>query len=376
MDPIRKCISLGGPHVYGQPWDPNSNYGHWWNRNYALESGAKWVKMWVSPRELLTDTKTPDTWNPPNTMSGLWNAIDSTQDVRNIGYPAINNLTDEIRQANGDGIGVILTVTIDYPGWMNGTTPGTWDPQSSKPWYKRWPDVSSPDTYWGWFISFLLARYWDSGSGHPTIQALEVLNEPNGLTEGGWPQSQAACTAANALMTAEAWAYYYHSYTGRYLILLGPGTADTSLTNAASTSYYQFTSDVVSTINSANYNFRIPTYWSHHNYEDVKDWTGSRAWATRDLLYQRNWRGWSKNIWLTEGGFSLVGSQAEQRDKVVHNYNLMRGMADAYMWTQHMVLADSFNSGVREAFNWNTQQPGPERLLFGPFRDLPSTSTW
>src|SRR5688500_10302860 len=51
MDPMRKCISLGGPGPLRKDDDPD-DYRLWGNRELIRESGTSWVKLWVSWQDL------------------------------------------------------------------------------------------------------------------------------------------------------------------------------------------------------------------------------------------------------------------------------------------------------------------------------------
>jgi hypothetical protein len=134
----------------------------------------------------------------------------------------------------------------------------------------------------------------------------------------------------------------------------------------------------------ASFRPRVPVYWSHHNYNDVKNEdpaATSRARQTVDLLYAKNWKGGGdRDVWLTEGGYDLGGDWADpaarqaQAAKIQWSFGQMRTIPEIYMWTQHAIndtFADNFRSGLRDSFDYLVPGPGPPRPSWSAWLALP-----
>lgn len=381
VEPLRKCISLGGYAPLTVPDGHPNDYRLHGNREYIRdESGTRWVKLWVSwahLQEELRPASREESWRHLNAAPG--------------GQAALRRLDRQLRAVNDDagragGMGVILTLYHEYPTWASG--PSADDPaRAGKPLNARTPSEVGLDSPWAWFVEHLIARYQRAPappdgplpgmqSGNPDgafVDALEVCNEPNFLL---WPQATIVETVATMVETAAALA----AARGGPAIL-APATSDFPdfpHETAGATDWLTFSERLLERLRG----FRpgaTAVGWSHHNYLDVSDEVDgpvSRARRVADLLYARNWRGGGdRRLWLTEGGFDMHPRQAElelrlaQARKIERSFAAMSGDPDVHMWTQHTivdVVSNDFKSGLRDEF-----VPG-----LGPGAPRPAFDTW
>jgi hypothetical protein len=379
-DPLNKAISMSGPQPLRQDAHPN-DYRYWGNREYFRDSNTRWVKFWVSWYDL------QQSYRPLN-RDDSWKNLDSAPGGANY----LRRLDAQIRAANDDGVGVIVTVYQAFPTWSSGAT--GLDPLSSKGAERKLPTDLSSNGPWAWFIAHLSARY--NGTYNPVgphkpakrestaayygnpdaarMTALEIVNEPNTLY---WPMSNIVGATATMIRTAAS----VSAQWGRQTIL-APATSDSPDPGAAkagvSMDWRTFTSQLLDAL--TGFRPSVPVYWSQHNYKDVKyedPAATSRAKQTIDLLYAKSWKGIAdRNLWLTEGGYNLGSLWADQaaRDaqaaKISQNFTRMRTIPEVYMWTQHGINdigGNSFKSGLRDDFDYSIPSPGAAR---------PAWSTW
>src|SRR5205807_7727732 len=138
------------------------------------------------------------------------------------GQSWLRRLDGQVRAANDDRLGVILSIYHAYPTWASAASgPDPVDPR--KPAEHKLPLDVSPDGPWAWFVAYLIARYrrgaWpnpigpqgavtdiavshDPRFGNPegaAIDVLELCNEPNYL---GWPQEGVVEVTAQMIRSA------------------------------------------------------------------------------------------------------------------------------------------------------------------------------
>jgi hypothetical protein len=348
------------------------------------------VKLWVSWYDLqqgYAARSRDDSW--------------SNLDTAPAGARYLRRLDGQIKAANDDGVGVIVTVYQAYPTWATGATGA--DPLSSKGAERKLPLDLSANGPWAWFISHLSARYNGSYNatgphkpgkkettaayyGNPDrarADAIEIVNEPNTLL---WPMDNIVGATATMIRSAESLSYQWGHQT-----ILAPATSDSPDPGAAkpgvSMDWRAFNSQLLDAL--AGFVPRVPVYFSQHNYKDVKyedPAATSRAKQTIDMLYAKNWKGpgGDRNLWLTEGGYNLGSSWADpaQRDaqatKIQKNFDAMRTLPEVFMWTQHAindVAGNSFKSGLRDDFDNSLPGPGPARPAWSTWLALPGSAT-
>src|SRR3954452_18407515 len=186
-DPLPKSISMSGPQPLRQDNHPN-DYRSWGNRQYFRDSGTRWVKLWVSWYDLQQGYAA-------RSRDNSWSNLDTAP----AGARYLRRLDGQIKAANDDGLGVIVTVYQAYPTWATGATGP--DPLSSKGADRKLPLDLSANGPWAWFISHISARYNGSYNatgphkpgkketsaayyGNPDrarADAIEIVNEPNTL---------------------------------------------------------------------------------------------------------------------------------------------------------------------------------------------------
>ena len=147
-DGLRKCISLGGPGPLRQDGHPD-DYRLWGNREYIRDaSGTRWVKLWVSWYDLQQELGLP-----PVSRAGSWRHLNGAPG----GQAWLRRLDGQVRAANDDRLGVILSIYHAYPTWASAATgPDPADP--ARPAEQKLPIEVSPDGPWGWFVAYLIAR--------------------------------------------------------------------------------------------------------------------------------------------------------------------------------------------------------------------------
>ncbi|MFL5842640.1 MAG: hypothetical protein ACJ77Z_19505 [Thermoleophilaceae bacterium] len=378
-------ISMGGPQPLRQDNQPN-DYRTWANRRYVEDSGTTWVKLWVSWYDLQHSYQ-------PTSQADSWRDLDAAPS----GEAWLRRLDGQIKAANDDGIGVIVTVYQAFPTWASGATGP--DPLSSKGPERKLPVDLSANGPWGWFVGHLSARYngsynaigphapgmgetsaaWFGNPDRARADALEIVNEPNTLY---WPMDDIVGVTARMIRSAEALSFAYGRQT-----ILAPATSDSPDPGAAgagvSMDWEEFTSALLDEL--ASFRPRVPVHWSQHNYMDVQyedPAAASRAKQAIDLLYAKNWKGSAadRSLWLTEGGYNLgsawtdPAARADQASKIQKSFEAMRTIPDVFMWTQHGIddiNGNDFKSGLRDDFDYALEAPGAARPSWWTWLTLP-----
>jgi hypothetical protein len=380
--------------VEGHPDD----YRLFGNREYVRDvSGTKWVKLWVSWADLQKELP-----NAPSTIEDSWRQLNRAPG----GQSWLRRLDRQVRAANDDGVGVILTVFHAFPTWSSGAQGR--DPVSAeKPAEQKLPRDLSPDGPWGWFIAHLSARYEKGvdrnregptapapgsagrskgrSTGRPgnpdgaSVDVLEICNEPNLFY---WPQENAAGAVVEMVKSADRISARF----GRQAIL-APATSDypdEDLRNErglVAVGWRRFTERVLDGL--AGFSPRVDVHWSHHNFGDVARLKSpSRAEVVVELLQKRNWPNQDRLLWLTEGGYNLHPDQQDQRARarqarlIAASYKQARATPGIFMWTQHTISdkpGNNFKSGLRDDFIPGVG-PGRRRPSWFTWRDLPGSS--
>jgi hypothetical protein len=385
---LRKCISLGGPGSLRQDGHPD-DYRLWGNREFIRDaSETRWIKFWVSWHDLQQELGFP-----PPSRGDSWRHLNGAPG----GQGWLRRLDGQVRAANEDRLGVILTLYHAYPTWASGATgPDPVDP--SKPAEHKLPLDVSPDGPWAWFVAYLIARYrkgsrpnpfgpegalaeiavgYDPLFGNPdgaAIDALEICNEPNQLA---WPQEGVVEATAQMIRSATQLSAAWGGTP-----ILAPATSDFPGSTARdprgvkATVWSDFTLGVLDAL--AGYRATVPLRWSHHNYHDVRLGT-SRAQDVLAMLHGARWRSDVAPLWLTEGGLNL-GRRADvparrelQARAIERSFRQTMALPEIYLWTQHTIndkAGNDFKSGLRDDFDWG-HGPGRERPAWSAWRDLP-----
>ena len=379
---MRKCISFGGPGPLRGDADPD-DYRLWGNREYVKDSGTDWAKLWISWADFQGELD-----RAPANRARCWHQLNAAPR----GESWMRRLDRQLKAANDDGVGTIVTLFQAFPPWAGGAD-GPDPVTGTKPPEQRLPIDLSADGPWAWFVGYLCARYRkgadrnsdgpsvsgaDSGdvrAGNPEgawIDAIEICNEPNLLF---WPQEGVGQAVAKMIRSASE-----VSSALKGPDILAPGTSDFPDRNQekprglVATDWRTFTRDVLRSLRS--FSPGVPVHWSHHNFNDVKRVrTPSRVEAVIGLLGEEGWVSHAKPLWLTEGGFNLnpdpndPGRKLRQADLIERNFRRMRRLPQVYMWTQHTITdktGNDFQSGLRDDFI-------PEK---GPGAKRPAWSTW
>jgi hypothetical protein len=369
-DPLPKAISMSGPQPLREDNHPN-DYRVWPNRQYISDSGTSWVKLWVSWYDLQQSYQ-------PTSQADSWRDLDTAPN----GKAWLRRLDGQIKAANDDGVGVILTVYQAFPTWASGATGP--DPLSTKGPEVKLPTDLSANGPWGWFIGYLSARYDGSNPAHGRADALEIVNEPNTLY---WPMDDIVGATARMIRSAEALSFQYGHQR-----ILAPATSDAPDPRAAgagvSMDWKQFTSALLDEL--ADFRPRVPVYWSQHNYLDVQSEAPaatSRAKQAIDLLYAKSWKGpeADRSLWLTEGGYNLgsawpvSAARDSQAAKIQKNFDAMRTLPEVVLWTQHGINdinGNNFKSGLRDDFDYSQNAAGAARPAWFTWLMLPGAATF
>jgi hypothetical protein len=318
------------------------------NRRFFAETATPWVRMWAD-----WPTLQPEPNRAPDAGSGA---------------PALARLDAGIARARADGLRVMLTAWR-FPRWANGTaaitaaepthmladriTAGA-DPARRKDMTFKLPDDLSARSAWAGWIDFLIGRY--GGSGPRSVDALELLNEPNLQL---WPQQGPSSAATDpfgdgpltihvavARMLASA-----QEVAARHPdppLLVAPATSDPVGDSRLRTGYDTFTRALLDRLRADRFQPGPRFAWSHHSYADVEgDLAGldNRVAAVRSMLAGR-WSGWpdgdaaAPGLMITETGARL--------GKVARDYGL-RDAADARLKQAELIER-----------NWRRMQLGPE----------------
>jgi hypothetical protein len=366
--PMRKCISLGGPGPLRGDADPD-DYRLWGNRDYVKDSGTDWVKLWISWSDFQSELE-----RAPSDRASSWEQLDKAPR----GESWMRRLDRQLKAANDDGVGTIVTLFQAFPAWAGGAD-GPDPVTGTKPPEQRIPIDLSADGPWSWFVGYLCARYRKDGGGNPDgawIDALEICNEPNLLF---WPQEGIGQAVAKMLRSATQVSSALDGPD-----ILGPGTSDFPDRNQekqrglVATDWRTFTRDVLKALGS--FSPGVPVHWSHHNFNDVKRIrTPSRVETVLELLADEGWVSHVKPLWLTEGGFNLYpdpgdrGRKQRQAELIERSFRRMRQVPQVYMWTQHTITdkaGNDFQSGLRDDFVPD-KGPGPRRPAWFAWKGLP-----
>ena len=321
---LRKTMVLGpaGTLYPGSTQD----YRFYSNRQWMLDTGTKWVRLWAD-------------WPTLMPARGRFDAAH------------LSALDAQIAQAKSDGLGVILTL-FRFPTWANGidamtadqlaaTMPdrrkATQSDAQAKSVLTRYPSSVTAASDWGQFFRFLAQRYSVNNAARPvpgaTVDMLEIANEPNLMW---WPQ-QAPSTTTDPYAQGDI---VIHKVIARMLqtagtivaglgnrpMVAGPGTHDGDVVDRIKTHYSSFMSRLLDELTAIGFKGGPYFVWTHHNYTDVTYDQGvgttapdaatnttrkvNRAAAARAKLVGR-WRGWPTNdaakpgVFITEGGVTL-----------------------------------------------------------------------
>jgi hypothetical protein len=316
---LRRCVSLGASGVIS----PGGSQDYSRNSAFLAGTGTRWTRLWADWPSLQ-----PEAALAPDKGSGA---------------TRLAALDRQIKQANAEGVSVMLTVWR-FPRWANGTatlTPSQdaayqlqdrisqgADPGSRKALEFKLPADLAPASAYGAFLDFLVRRYNSGNASRPaTIAALEVVNEPNLQV---WPQQGPSTTTnpygsgvftaqlatAQMFVTAQA----VNARYGNRVLLLGPATADRTGDSRLASAYSTFTRALVQRLTAIAFKATSTFAWSVHNYTDVEydqgagsslGRTTNRAADVRRLIAGA-WAGWPSSsaanpgIAITEGGARLV----------------------------------------------------------------------
>jgi hypothetical protein len=393
MDPIRKCVSLGGESVLESDSDPH-DYRLYGNREFIIDSNTRWVKLWISWAQMqqhytAAPTSAMDSWNRLSTDLVSARKLARLDEI----VKKINSDSAMLESQGRGRIACFLTLGGN-PTWA--AAPATDDEtyRYGRNYDTKWPDNRTTDGPWAWFLSYLMLRYIappkpPGNSLGAWINGIEIINEANHLW---WPQNLSGCCVVDLMKTAENLAAFWGwGQTGQ--ALFAPGTLDspdpgyTTASNRRFTDYWTFTDGVLAAL--ANWYPRVYVGWSHHNYRDIAQRQIGRVADVDNLLHNRNWRGGGdRYVWLTEGGYDMAstcvspcqppnyvvnpGERDKQRDLIRDNFNWMRVFTDVPMFTQHAIHDASwqdFKSAIRENFDYGTATPGAPRPAWGMWRN-------
>jgi hypothetical protein len=227
------------------------------------------------------------------------------------------------------------------------------------------------------------------------ISALEIVNEPN-INKGIYGNDVIVCAVAQMITTIEALATFINAGGYRIPVLFAPALADVPrLGNRPP--WDSWANDILSLLRDMGFRARVPMYWTHHNYDDIKSNRFDRFERLFSLLTTYPWtgRGDKRAVWLTEGGceidyqlggtsertYSPPGSQYRQDDDQVgqakliqSNFDKCRNHPSPQCWTTHQIhdaVGAAFQSGVFDEWNTAANMPGAIRRAGVTFRDLP-----
>lgn len=384
--PLRKCISMSGPAPVRSARHPN-DYRYWGNPRFFRESATTWVKLWVSWENFQPRYE-------PRSREESWLDLNMAP----LAKAWLWRLDGQVKAANDDGLGVILTLYHAFPRWASGAQGD--DPGSDRRASQRLPRDLSPDGPWGWWVSYLCARYggqvnplgphepfpgedasgYDPRSGNPSgarVDALEICNEPNVLV---WPQEGIARNVATMIRSATAIA----GAAGPRILapsVLDSPDPDEPAAPAVRTDWRSFTRQVLDDLRAEP--ARQPFGWSHHNYRDVKRAVSGEESRARQVLEMVRRGAWAKGrtplLWLTEGGLNVFPGEDDARvrtlqaERIRRNFQEMSREAGIYLWTQHGlhdVEGNLFKSALRDDFREN-EGPGRARPALDAWAALP-----
>jgi hypothetical protein len=368
LAPMRKCISLGGPGPLREDNHPD-DYRLWGNREFFKRSGTKWVKLWISWADLQQELE-----SPPESMVRSWSHLNTAPR----GEFWLRRLDRQVKAANEDGLGVIVTLFHAFPTWSSGATGP--DPISPRrPPEQKLPTDLGPNSPWGWFVAYLCARYRKRAPRNPegaTIDALEICNEPNLLY---WPQESVIAAVAQMIASAAEVSARFDGPA-----ILGPATSDypdqdqESEKGLLAQGWRGFTGRLLDELGAFRPN--VPVFWTQHNFNDVqRPFEPSRAEVVLDLLASKGWPTQLQPLWLTEGGYNLHPNEVEQEARsrqaqlIDDNFRKMRALEQVFLWTQHTITDkpdNEFKSALRDDFVPG-QGPGATRPAWRTWMELP-----
>jgi hypothetical protein len=318
------------------------------NRRFFAETATPWVRMWAD-----WPTLQPGGDRPPDQGSGA---------------PALARLDAAVERARADGLRVMLTAWR-FPRWANGAdaladsepthaladriAAGA-DRARRKDMTFKLPDDLSVRSAWAVWIDFLIGRY--GGDGPRSVDALELLNEPNLQL---WPQQGPSADAADPFGDGPL---TIHVAVARMLrsaqevaarhpgapLLVAPATSDPAGDSRLRTGYDTFTRALLDRLRSDGFVPGARFAWSHHSYADVEgDLAGvdNRVAAVRSMLVGK-WAGWPDGDAAAPG--LLVTETGARIGKVAKEY----GLRDAE--------AARLKQGELIERNWRRMQRGPE----------------
>ncbi len=310
----------------------------------ALATDTPWLKLWVD-----------------------WPTVQKTSGA-SYNFSELDRQITWIRQNNPGlpGRAIILGLTQSYPGWANGGQPPTTPPVDR-----------SPTGPWAALVRALLTRYSFLNSHRTSyftyIDALELFNEPNQLMPG----TKAAIVSAVATMMATA-----HSVQQSAGILPGwPALMAPAVSDTGGITLKAFTVALVSELKKLNYD-ASNTWWTIHNYADVKNGTCKAPAEALSALTGGGWSGLGMStvppqaIWITESGARLseaggsVATQASRIEASLANLandatNLGRGVAATSNYLDISAEGTFNDTGLRAS---NQSPSGP----YGPWQNRPS----
>jgi hypothetical protein len=365
--PLQKCVSLSGA-VHALPWGPTHTHpddylkqdsaGRYPNRDYVKNSNMQYVRLWtdwaaMQPTASGSFQQTCDWLNSGDRVARM-QALDAQ-------IAAVNA---DKNAANGANIGAML-VTSGFPSWANGNRDA-----------REVPTDRSTSGPWAWWITYLFLRYtgiynplgpgsngsWQGNPYSARLDSLEICNEPNQTytylgKRGDQDPVGLACAIADMIMSADAMGNFWRAGGYRVPTFLAPGTSDVVQFNPNT-----FVENVLSRLNQANWRGAVPWFWTHHNYQDIKNGVTTRLTDVRSILARYPWSGQNRVIWLTEGGYdenqSTFGSSEPYQALLCGNsFQLVRDLSGVYMWTNHM-LNEQLEQPFETAF-FNDWIPAP-----------------
>ena len=395
MDPLRKCISLGGPQTEGTRHD----YTLFGNREYFEASNTRWVKMWVDWRFLQPSRPSSRDASWAQLNDAQWWALHSLdRQIR-----AVNDHSDYLNSRGRGRMAVMLSVYHQTPDWASNRDSADLAAAHGRGYDRKWPVDVGSNSPWAWFIGHLTARYktgaarnprgphrpdsrdgagydpWYGNTAGAYLGGIEIVNEANYLF---WPQHQAVAKVAAMMRSAHSVAYS-HGWHNTGQKLWAPGTSDfpdpggaganPADPNRKYTDYRVFTDELLKAL--ARWRPTVHVGWSQHNYNDVKRpfTTGSRAEEVRNALVRLNWRsGGDRYVWLTEGGYN-TSDQALQRSASKANFDRMRATPDVAMWTWHHFhdtpYQPQYHHGLRDDFDEANRVAGAPKPAWYAWRD-------
>jgi hypothetical protein len=308
---LAKCVAMGTFDNPSSPGSPYADLRYPGAQGLFTDSRTGWVRLFAE-------------WN-------YWEpgAISDTTSPSYLNQQAATDANIII--ARTLGLRVILC-TRSFPTFANGSTTDEFVFPSAE-------NLAADSPYAAW-IHYLMDRYHPVnrfilptlGAAPGTdphyrwIDFFEVVNEPNSECH---PADVAPARTAAMFSTAHGVANYlnvnkrqYDLSTGpRPLRLLGPGTSDSSRSDADHAPYDTFTADLLAELGANSFPLTSAIFgWSHHNYTDVANQMplspatsadptdGNRAQLVRSLL-TGIWAGYPSqsvadpHIYLTEGGY-------------------------------------------------------------------------